>query len=74
MCYNWCAFRVPRRVHLGSEGREDLGAFGGVFIIMTNCFEFYSQSMDKYTGRSNRQNGSLILFEYIIYNKNGPFE
>ena len=36
--------------------------------------EFYSQSTDGDKGESNRLNGSQIFNEYIIYNKNGPFE
>ena len=35
---------------------------------------FYSQSTDEDTGESNRQSGSFILTEYIIYTKNIAFE
>ena len=36
--------------------------------------EFYSKSTDGDKGELNRLNGSQIFNEYIIYNKNGPFE
>ena len=36
--------------------RSDASPFGGVFIIMTNCLEFYSVYMGSDTGESNRQN------------------
>ena len=38
------------------------------------CFEFCSQSTDEYMVEPNRQNGSLILIEYIIYTENVAFE
>ena len=35
--------------------------------------EFYKQNKEGGKRESNRQNGSFILPEYIIYNNNVPF-